>query len=326
MKRFNNLYKYICDIDTIMDMYDNVVSKNTKNKSKIEKFDKLYSINIYRIKELIMRKYHEPCKYSIFLVKEPKYRIIMSQELIDKVINHLVAKFFISYPFEPTLIEENTATRIGKGTHYALNLFKNYYNKYKNKYSSFYILKFDISKYFYNIDHEIVKQMLSRKIKDKRVIELISSIIDSTDLDYVNDTIAKLKINEIDRINNLNIKSSEKKLKINEINKLPLYRKGKGCPIGNMSSQMIATIYLNELDHYIKDNYDVGYIRYMDDGIVIHNDKEILIKCLIDINKIISKYKLKLNDKTKIYKSCEEVEFLGFRFSINNRNRIVMIL
>jgi retron-type reverse transcriptase len=307
-----------------MDMYDNVVSKNTKNKSKIGKFDKLYSINIFRIKEFIMRKYHEPCKYNIFLIKEPKYRIIMSQELIDKVVNHLVAEYFISYPFEPTLIEENCATRIGKGTHYALRLFKEGYNYYKNNYDKFYVLKFDISKYFYNIDHEIVKEMMKSKVKDVRAIELISSIIDSTDLDYVNSTITKLKNNEIDRVNKLNIKENEKKLKIGEINKLPLYSKGKGCPIGNMSSQMIATIYLNELDHYIKDNYDVRYIRYMDDGVIMHYDKDVLKRCLSDLDSIITKYKLKLNHKTKIYSSKEEIEFLGFRFSINNRNRIVM--
>jgi len=324
MKRYNNLYNYICNIDVIMDMYDNVVAKNTKNKSKIEKFDKFYSINIVKIKEFIMKKNHEPCKYNIFLIKEPKYRIIMSQELIDKVVNHLVANYFISFLFERTLIPENTATRIGKGTHYALRLFNRYYNDYKNKYDKFYVLKFDISKYFYNIDHEIVKEMLNKKIKDKRVIELISSILESTDLDYVNDTIIKLKNNEIERINNLNIKESEKKLKIKEVEKLPIYQKGKGCPIGNMSSQMIATIYLNELDHYIKDNFDVKYIRYMDDGVVIHNDKEVLKNCLKEIEKKVNKYKLVLNKKTKIFSSCEEIEFLGFRFITNNNKRIIM--
>lgn len=300
MKRYNDLYNYISNIDVIMDMYDNVVAKNTKNKSKIEKFDKFYSINIVKIKDFIMKKNHEPCKYNIFLIREPKYRIIMSQELIDKVVNHLVANYFISFLFERTLIPENTATRIGKGTH------------------------FDISKYFYNIDHEIVKEILFKKIKDKRVIELISSILDSTDLDYVNDTINKLKNNEIERINTLNIKESEKKLKIKEVENLPIYQKGKGCPIGNMSSQMIATIYLNELDHYIKDNFDVKYIRYMDDGVAIHNDKEVLKNCLKEIEKNVNKYKLVLNKKTKIYSSREEIEFLGFRFKTNDNKRIIM--
>ena len=268
MKRFNNLYNYICDIEAIMDMYDNVVFKNTKNKPKLEKFNRLYCTNIYDIKKFILLKNHRPCKYNIFLIKEPKYRIIMSQDLLDKVVNHLVAKYFLVYSFDNTLINENCATRVGKGTHYALNLFKKYYNEYKKNYNKFYVLKFDISKYFYNIDHEIAKTLISNKIKDKRVIELINSIIDSTNLDYVNETINKLKRNEIERINRLNINENQKNLIIKEINSLPIYKKGKGCPIGNMSSQIIATIYLNELDQMIKKDSKLKYVRYMDGATV----------------------------------------------------------
>ena len=68
----------------------------------------------------------------------------MSQNIEDKIINHLVAKYLLIDIFDKTLINENCATRINKGTHYALNLFKKYYNKYKNKYEKFYILKLDI--------------------------------------------------------------------------------------------------------------------------------------------------------------------------------------
>ena len=326
MKRINNIYDNITDIDVIMYMYDNVVSKNTKNKRKIEIFDRLYSINIIKIKDILKSKNYIPSKYNIFLIKEPKARIIMSQSIEDKIINHLVAKYFLIDIFNNSLILENCATRIGMGTHYALNLFKNNYNKYKNKYNKFYILKFDINKYFYNIDHNIVKDIIKRKIKDKSVLKIIYSIIDSTDYDYINDKINELKINEINRINNLNISDIEKNKKINEINNLPLYRKGKGLPIGNMSSKIIATFYLNELDHYIKDILNIdSYTRYMDDGIIIHNNKDYLKYCLYEIDKIINKYKLTLNKKSKIYSSNEEIEFLGFRFLIKNNKTIIKV-
>lgn len=82
-------------------------------------------------------------------------------------------------------------------------------------------LKFDISKYFYNIDHDIVKELIRRKIKDKDVLNIIDSIIDSTDADYVNFCINKLKEKEINRINNLKISDKEKNLKIEEINNIP---------------------------------------------------------------------------------------------------------
>ena len=325
MKRVNDLYNKINNIDVIMNMYDDVVSKTTKNKRKIMKFDDYYSCNIENIKKIINNNNYYPNRYNIFFIREPKLRIIMSQSIKDKVINHLVAKYFLSDVFDKTLIDKNCATRIGKGTHYALKLFKKHYHDCSLQYDKFYILKFDISKYFYNIDHDIVKEIISNKIKDKKVIKMVNTIIDSTDYSYVNEVITRLKENEINRISTLNISKKEKDIKIDEVNKLPLYKKGKGLCIGNMSSQVIATFYLNELDHYIK-SLGVKYVRYMDDGVLMHSDKEYLKKCLVKIEEILQKYKLVLNKKTKIYYSNEEVEFLGFRFSISNDLNIIMRL
>lgn len=74
-------------------------------------------------------------------------------------------------------------------------------------------MKFDISKYFYNIDHDIVKDIIKKKIKDKDVLKIIYSIIDSTDYDYINNTINKIKVKEINRTNNLNIKDKDQLIK-----------------------------------------------------------------------------------------------------------------
>lgn len=320
MKRVGNLYNIINDIDIIMDMYDRVISKNTKNKRKLMSFDDYYSSNIGNIKRIINYNNYIPDKYSIFLIKEPKYRIIMSQSIKDKIINHLVAKYFLVDIFEKSLINENVATRKNKGTHYGLKLFKKYLNYYKNRYKKFYILKFDISKYFYNIDHDIVKDIIKKKIKDKDVLKIIYSIIDSTDCDYINKSINRLKELEIKRVKEKNINKKEKLKLINEIENIPLYKKKKGFPIGNMTSQIVAISYLNELDHFIKDGLKIkSYVRYMDDGVLIHNDKEYLKYCLKEIEKIIYKYMLELNNKTKILSSKEGIKFLGFRFIISNK-------
>lgn len=186
MKRVNNIYNRITDINTIIDVYDNEVKRNTKNKLKVEEFDNYYSLNIKEIKEELMSGDYIPGEYNIFFIREPKLRIIMSQSIKDKIINHLVARYFLINVFEKGLIENNIATRKNKGTHYGLKLFKKYLNIMKNKYNNFYILKFDISKYFYNIDHDIVKELIRNKIKDKKVISLIDKIIDSTDKEYIN--------------------------------------------------------------------------------------------------------------------------------------------
>lgn len=320
MKRKKNLYNKILDLDVIIDMYDNVIKKNTKNKIKIEQFENYYSENMVMIKDILKSKTYSPDKYNIFFIKEPKLRIIMSQNIKDKIINHLVAKYFLIDSFDSLLIKENCATRIEKGTHYAISLFKKYLNNEKSRYELFYVLKFDINKYFYNIDHELVKKILNKRIKDKDVLNILFSIIDSTDEGYVNETIEELKVAYQKKLKDHNL-NDIKKLK--EIKNIPLYKKGKGFPIGNMTSQIIATFYLNDLDHYIKEKLNVKYyVRYMDDGVLIHHDKEYLKYCLEKIKEFLKHYKLELNNKTKIYSSNEGIEFLGFRFII--KNKIIM--
>ena len=316
MKKLNNFYNSIVDIKIIQDMYDKRVKLNTKNKKKLEKFENNYVSNMIYIKNILNDKKYIPGKYNIFIIKEPKLRLIMSQNVIDKIINHVVSEYFLVNIYDKTLIDTNIATRKNKGTHYGIKLLKKYINEIKNE--KFYILKFDISKYFFNLDHEILKKLVRKKIKDKDVLKIIDNIIDSTDSDYVNKTIKLLKKKEIEKINNKNEEL------IKSINNIPLYKKGKGLPIGNMSSQVLAIMYLNELDHYIKENLKIKYyIRYMDDGILIHKDKEYLKFCLKEIEKIIKKYKLELNSKTKIYNSFEGFEFLGFRYFIKN-NKLIM--
>ena len=319
MKRVNNLYKKICDLDVIMDMYDHAIRVNTKNKKKIQKFDNFYSCNIAKIKEMLIKKDYVLGRYNLFLIHEPKIRIIMSQEIEDKIVNHLVAKYFLVDVFDKSMSDRNCATRIGKGTHYALRLFKQDYNYYLNKYKKFYILKLDISKYFYNLDHEIIKNIIRHKIKDKNALKLIDSIIDSTDEKYINEEIIRLKNNEKNKILNSNYNDKEKRLK--EVEQLPLYKEGKGVCIGNMVSQVVATFYLDKLDKYIEEQLGIkAYARYMDDFYCMHEDKEYLKNCLDKIKNFLLKYKLTLNRKTKIYSSNENIEFLGFMFSSKNKN------
>lgn len=321
MKRVNNLYNKICDIDAIMQMYDKVIRINTKNKEKIQQFDNFYSCNIVKIKEMLIGKSYTPGKYNIFLIKEPKVRIIMSQEIEDKLINHLVAKYFLIDVFDKTLSDRNCATRTGKGTHYALKLFKQDYNYYLNKYGKFYVLKLDISKYFYNLNHEIIMNLVKHKIKDKDVVNIVNSIVNSTNEEYVNKQIIKLKENEKKKIKNSNLDLKDKENKISEVEKIPLYEYGKGVCIGNMVSQIIATVYLDELDKYITENLHIkAFCRYMDDFYCMHESKEYLRNCLQEIETILKKYDLELNEKTKIYSSTENIEFLGFMFSSKNNN------
>lgn len=300
MKRLNNLYNNITKLENIIFIYKKIRS-NIKNKRKIENFENYYIENIVNIKNILQNKSYIVGKYNIFIIKEPKVRLIMSQNITDKVINHLCSYYILKPALEKSLIDSNIATRINKGTKYGIILIKKYLNEIKKNNKDIYYLKFDIKKYFYNIDHNILKELLTKKIKDEYSLNIIYKIIDSTNKDYINKTIKKYNIDI-------------------------LYKNNKGLPIGNMSSQILAIYYLNELDHYIKEKLKIKYyVKYMDDGVIIHNDKEYLKYCLKEIEKIVYKYKLELNEKTKIGKICNGIDFLGFRFYVINKKVILRL-
>ena len=123
-------------------------------------------------------------------------------------------------------------------------------------------------------------------------------------------------MNELLKVKRSNLNDKEKLKRIDEIERIPIYEKGKGLPIGNMTSQILAIFYLNNLDHFIKEKLHIKYyVRYMDDGVILSNDKKYLKYCLSEINKFILNFGLCLNNKTKIINvSKEGLDFLGFRF------------
>ena len=322
MKRVGNIYDKMIAIENIKWTYNRQVRINTKNRHKIYKFDNFYTVNLCNIHNLLENEYK--CgRYNIFLIRENKYRVIMSQQIGDKVINHLVGNTLIHF-LDKSLIDGNVATRINKGTHYGIKMVKRYLNSLKSK--PVYALKFDISKYFYNIDHDILKKMYYSKFKDKKFLNLLDQIIDTTNEEYVNYHIRRLVKEEAEKVKNSNMNKKEKEKRLNELKKIPTYEKNKGLPIGNLTSQILAVFYLNELDHYILENMNVKYIRYMDDGVLLSNDKEYLEECFIKVKELIGKYNLRLNNKTAILNvSKNGLDFLGFRFYIIN-NKVVMKL
>lgn len=178
MKRKNNLYQEICKIENIISAF-NEVCRNTNNKKKVQNYKQYKSIYISRICNVLNNKTYKVGKYNVFTIYEPKERRIVSQNLQDKVINHLVARYILYPVVMPCLIEQNVASRKNKGTRKGLESAKMYDTKCKIKYKNYYILKFDISKFFASIDQVILKEKIRRKIKDKDALDIVFKIIDS---------------------------------------------------------------------------------------------------------------------------------------------------
>lgn len=209
----------------ILDIYEEGFPKIQKTSINFIISLKNKMQNIKLIYEALKNPNYKINHYNIFLIKQPKYRIVMSLNVKDKVINHYVTRFVLMQKLSKYLDDRNVATRKKLGTEAGIKLVKKYIEEHK-KYEKFYILKLDISKYFYTIDHEVLKHMIKPKLNEFEY-HYILSIIDSTNESYINQKIEYLKQGAL---NNQNEK---------EISKIPFYEKGKGLPIGKDPSVFV---------------------------------------------------------------------------------------
>lgn len=230
----------------------------------------------------------------------------MSQSIKDKIVNHFVANYYLTSYLSCKLIDQNVATRKGYGTHKALKYVKDYLNTLimKNTGCDIYCLKLDIKKYFYNIDHNILINMLSNDIKDVNVINIIKNIINETNKDYVNKFVSIYNSNF-----NLDI---------------PYYAKNVGLSIGAQSSQFLAIYFLNKIDHYIKEELHCKFFtRYQDDFVIFDNDKNRLKYIWNCIYNKLKNLKLDLNKKSNIYNMKNGINFLGYNYKIKYNKLII---
>lgn len=270
MKRKSNLYQEICNIEHITYIYEQI-EKKCKNKNKIYKWESIKDVLITRIYKDLTNYQYQCGKYHRFVIYEPKKRIIKSQEMYDKVVNHLVSEYILLPSIVSCLIDSNVASRREKGTNYGIKLYYKYRQFYDSKYgkNNYYLLKLDIHHFFDSIDHEILKSKLETRIKDKNALDILNLIIDSTE---------------------------------------------SGLPIGSTTSQLFAIFFLDSIDKYIKEVLKIKcYIRYQDDMLLIHHDKNYLKYCFKKITEELHKLKLQLNSKSRIYKSSENINFIGVR-------------
>lgn len=321
MKRISNLYDNIISYSNILYVFNKVKSK-CHNKDRFMSFVRYKNCFLIDILEKLRNNSYSFSNYHIFLIHEKKYRIIMSENISDKIVNQLVSYFILISSFK-CLIEENIATRKGKGSSYDYMLFEKYINDIGTN-NNIYVLRIDIKKYFYNISHDILLSMLESRIKDKKAINILKKIIDLTDYDYVNNNINSLINKEINRINYLKTSSNEKNKLINELKSIPLYRKGYGLSIGCLTNQLLACFFLNDIDHYIKEVLRCKYyIRYMDDIYILSNDKEYLVYCFDKIKYELNKIELNINKKSGIYRLKDGVVFLGYTCNLTNNKLFV---
>lgn len=293
MKRLGNLYEQIIDYENLWEAYLNA-RKNKRFRGDVLEFTHNVEENLIQIQNELIYKTYKVGKYREFYVYDPKKRLIMALPFRDRVVQWAIYQV-IEPLFDRQFIKDSYACRKGKGVQAAADRLQYWMRKLDRSYENPYYLKIDISKYFYRIDHDVLISILRRKIKDKGLMWLLETIIHSEDTKF-------------------GVPLGDHDFEQERID-------GVGMPIGNLTSQLFANLYLNELDQYAKHELHAHYyIRYMDDVVILHPDKRELWKMLEEIDIFLrSELRLQLNNKTAIRPIRQGIEFVGYRIWSTHR-------
>lgn len=233
--------------------------------------------------ELIAGTYR-PGAYHTFTIFEPKRRLISAAPYRDRVVHHALCNV-IEPLLDRTFIHDSYACRAGKGTHAAVRRAAQFARR------SPYVLQGDLQQFFPSLDHELLLAQIARKLKDPRVLNLIAVIVahsnpqDPVDGYFPGDDL---------------FTATERR---------------RGLPIGNQTSQFFANVFLDPLDHFVKETLRApGYVRYVDDFLVFGDDKHELAASREAIRRFLAGMRLRLHPrKSVIFPVTQGIRFLGYR-------------
>lgn len=248
--------------------------RGKRKRFDVQEFEFNLEEKILNLHYDLANKKYQHSNYTSFYICDPKLRNIHKAIVRDRVLHHAIFRI-INPIFDKCFIFDSYSCRENKGTHRGVDRLECFARKVSKNYrNKAYVLKCDIKKFFDSIDHEILFKLISKKVSNPDTLWLINIIL-----------------------NSFNSKSR------------------KGLPLGNVVSQLFANIYMNEFDqfvkHVLKEKY---YIRYSDDFVILHQDKNHLIN-IIQFIKYFLKNNLKLTlhpDKVIIRKISQGVDFLGY--------------
>jgi len=257
--------------------------RNKKKRKDVDEFSVRLMDNILTLHCELAEKTYKHGPYHAFKINDPKPRDIHKASVRDRLLHH--ALYRVLYPhFDQKFIFDSYSCRVDKGAHRAINRFREYGRKVSfNHMRTAWILKCDIRKFFANIDHQILKGILGKYIGDADALRLLDEVIGSF-----------------------------------SANRKP----GIGLPLGNLTSQLLVNIYMNEFDHFVKRRLKIRhYIRYADDFVILHEDRNYLKTTLSKISEFLeTRLRLSLHpDKVFIKTQASGVDFLGWVHFPNHR-------
>lgn len=278
MRIYTNLFNKLITPENLFFAWEEF-RRDKKKKEDVLNFEKNLEREIFSLhRELASHTYcHNG--YIGFYISDPKRRHIHKAQVRDRVLHHAIMS--ILYPlYEKTFIHNSFSCRIGKGTHKGVEALRSMlYKASKNNTRNVYILKCDIEKFFDSINHEILLLILSLRIKDQKLMNLLVEVVESF-----------------------------------ASNRSTLFNRCS-VPIGNLTSQLFANVYMDVFDQFIKHDLKVKYYaRYTDDFVIVSENKEYLIQLLPKISSFL-KEKLKIQihpKKITITKFSWGIDYLGY--------------
>jgi retron-type reverse transcriptase len=279
--QLSHKFEDIISVDNLLLAWREFV-KGKRNKKDVQKFSLRLMDNILQLHHDLKNKTYEHGGYQAFNISDPKPRNIHKARVRDRLLHHALHRLL--YPFfDITFASDSYSCRSGKGTHKAIKRFASFnYTESKNNTKTCWVLKCDIKKFFANIDHGILLNILSQYIPDPDIMWLLGKVIGSF--------------------------SSGKA--------------GIGLPLGNLTSQLFVNVYMNEFDQFVKHKLKAKhYIRYADDFVILSDNYSWLENLLPKISEFLNN-QLKLiihPNKVSIRTFASGVDFLGWVNFPNHR-------
>lgn len=275
MQLYTDLYDQIASVDNLFSAW-NEFHSDKQSKLDVMRYEWRLEENIFTLHRKLKDHTYLHGSYQAFYIQDPKQRIIHKAKVEDRVLHH--ALFIILNPiFEPTFIPHSYSCRIGKGTHRGVLALSSMLRKVsKNNTKPAYALKCDIQKFFASMGHFKLIEILEKRIGDEQTMALLRQIICSFDSKSYNH---------------------------------------RGLPIGNLTSQLFANVYMNGFDQFMKHELKVKhYVRYTDDFVIVADNKEYLLTLLPYIAKFLdAELGLTLHPhKVSIRKFRQGIDFLGY--------------
>lgn len=278
MKIYKDLYWLIISPQALFRAWK-IFQHDKRKKPDVASFALNLEQNVFDLYRDLKNETYKHGPYKGFWIHDPKLRRIHKATVRDRVLHHAVFAV-LNKIFEPTFINDSYSCRIGRGTHKGMKRVAEMIRAVSKNYTHpCYVLKCDIKKFFGSMNHDILLKVINKKIKDEKVQKLLQEIVESFGSDQPN-----------------------------------LFER-KGVPIGNLTSQTFANIYMNEFDQYVKHTLRVkNYARYTDDFVIVSNDKIYLEKLLIPLREFLNQnLRLDLHPKkVELRKHNHGIDFLGY--------------